>query len=527
MAALRLDRGRRSPLALAADAPPRRHRSRRRGWSPARALFGDAIARDGDGRRRPQRGSGVRARGRASGRSTCSPPRCERASTAATRSTLSFSWQVACLSEDCVPTGRSRQDRAAARPARRRGGRGDGRVAAAHGRAASRRPTRRRPTRRSGSRRQLPRPSYRVSPGGLALALDILAAALLGRGPARRPRAPRRRRRREEERLAALSPLERALLCAREAERRDPAIGARRSACSRACSAAATESLAGTASELAWSPRAAVGGAGRVTGRRRRARGGPEMSAIPLADARALRRPRAARTRSASCSRRSCSALAVATVLLAGQPRVRPLHICRPARTGSSCSTSPRASPRTRTRGSARRSPTSRRARAATASSCSRGPPIRLSLRAPCRRSWAARPVLHAAAAEESGLPPDVSAQPVDGHLQRRDAHLGGARARAQARPDGVGAAGRRARLRPRRRPGRREADDACGARLPARPHPAARDRAEPVPEDQQFFQKLLGKQGAITAARLPRRRRRCRSGSGGFPWLLRRSRSP
>ena len=41
-----------------------------------------------------------------------------------------------------------------------------------------------------------------------------------------------------------------------------------------------------------------------------------------------------------------------------------------------------------------------------------------------------------------------------------------------------------------------------------------------PSPEDQQFFQKLLGKQGAITAARLPQEASAV-SGSGGFPWLL------
>ena len=41
-----------------------------------------------------------------------------------------------------------------------------------------------------------------------------------------------------------------------------------------------------------------------------------------------------------------------------------------------------------------------------------------------------------------------------------------------------------------------------------------------PSPEDQRFFQKLLGKQGAITAVHLPRKASAV-SGSGGFPWLL------
>ena len=41
-----------------------------------------------------------------------------------------------------------------------------------------------------------------------------------------------------------------------------------------------------------------------------------------------------------------------------------------------------------------------------------------------------------------------------------------------------------------------------------------------PSPEDQQFFQKLLGRQGTITAARLPRQASAV-SGHGGFPWLL------
>ncbi|MGZ4381768.1 MAG: hypothetical protein ACXVZN_01330 [Gaiellaceae bacterium] len=41
-----------------------------------------------------------------------------------------------------------------------------------------------------------------------------------------------------------------------------------------------------------------------------------------------------------------------------------------------------------------------------------------------------------------------------------------------------------------------------------------------PSPGDQQFFQRLLGKQGTITAARLPQEASAV-SGRGGFPWLL------
>ena len=41
-----------------------------------------------------------------------------------------------------------------------------------------------------------------------------------------------------------------------------------------------------------------------------------------------------------------------------------------------------------------------------------------------------------------------------------------------------------------------------------------------PSPEDQQFFQRLIGKQGAITSAHLPSESSAV-SGRGGFPWLL------
>jgi len=41
-----------------------------------------------------------------------------------------------------------------------------------------------------------------------------------------------------------------------------------------------------------------------------------------------------------------------------------------------------------------------------------------------------------------------------------------------------------------------------------------------PSPEDQQFFQRLIGKQGAIVAAHLPSEASAV-SGRGGFPWLL------
>ena len=171
------------------------------------------------------------------------------------RSTLSFSWRVACLSEECVPEGRSRK--IVLPPVRLVGPAVAvkaswptltvvSRVSAKD--AAAARPPFRLET-------QLPRPAYRVSPSGLALALDLLAGALVVVAALLAGRElRRRRRRREEERLAALSPLERALLLAREAEQRDPVDRRKALGLLAHVLGGRDESLAGTAAELAWSP---------------------------------------------------------------------------------------------------------------------------------------------------------------------------------------------------------------------------------------------------------------------------------
>jgi hypothetical protein len=171
-----------------------------------------------------------------------------------THATLRFSWEVACLSEDCVPTRSSRQ--IVLPPVRLVGAAPAtvpwppltvvGRVSVKDAAAAT--PPFRLET-------QLPRPTYRVSPAGLPLALDFLAAALVLAGVLLVARElVRRRRRREEARLAALSPLERALLYAREAEQRGPVDRRKALGLLARVLGGRAESLAGTASELAWSP---------------------------------------------------------------------------------------------------------------------------------------------------------------------------------------------------------------------------------------------------------------------------------
>lgn len=170
------------------------------------------------------------------------------------RTGTGLAWTVACLSEDCVPGAAPR--RIVLPPVRLTGTASEtvpwpvltiaGRVTPKQ--AAAARPPFRLET-------QPPRPSYRVAPGTLALVLDIVAAALvlvaallLGLELARR------RRRREEERFAALSPLERALLFAREAERRGPVERRKALGLLARVLGVREEQLAGTASELAWSP---------------------------------------------------------------------------------------------------------------------------------------------------------------------------------------------------------------------------------------------------------------------------------
>ena len=171
-----------------------------------------------------------------------------------------FRWEVACLSEECVPSAKAHP--VALPPlrvtsVRRVGGRVTsiarwpalsitGRVSA--GEAAASPPPFRLET-------ELPPPSYRASPGTLEAIFDAVAAALvLAAGLLIARELVLLRRRREEERFALLSPLERALLLAREAQRRGPAD--RRRALSLLARVLRTTGsrLGGATAELAWSP---------------------------------------------------------------------------------------------------------------------------------------------------------------------------------------------------------------------------------------------------------------------------------
>ena len=176
------------------------------------------------------------------------------------RTAVELSWVVACLNEDCVPGGDGPR-RIALPPLRVSATRDDGttaravvrwppfqiegRVSRAEAGAAT--PPLRRET-------ALPPPSYRVAPGTLATAFDVLAAVLLAGAVLLGIRAlMRRRRRREEERLAALSPLERALLYARESEGRG-SDDRRRALGLLGRILGSASALGGSASRLAWSP---------------------------------------------------------------------------------------------------------------------------------------------------------------------------------------------------------------------------------------------------------------------------------
>ncbi|MGZ4381769.1 MAG: hypothetical protein ACXVZ3_10150 [Gaiellaceae bacterium] len=172
-----------------------------------------------------------------------------------TRTGSGLTWTVACLGADCAPGAGPR--RIVLPPVRLTGTVSEtvpwpvltiaGRVTPKEAAAAS--PPLRLET-------QLPRPSYRVAPDALALALDVLAGALVLAAVLLLARElARRRRRREEERLAALSPLERALVFAREAERRGPDERRKALGLLARVLGGREEQLAGTASELAWSPR--------------------------------------------------------------------------------------------------------------------------------------------------------------------------------------------------------------------------------------------------------------------------------
>lgn len=176
------------------------------------------------------------------------------------RTAVELRWVVACLNEDCVPGDTPRA--IALPPLRVTATRDDGTRAtavvpwpgvtiggrvsrAAAGEAIP--PLRRETT--------LPPASYRVSPGALAAAFDVLAALLLLAAALLGVRAlVRRQRRREEERLARLTPLERALVYARESERRGPDDRRRALGLLGRILGGTGSALAGSASQLAWSP---------------------------------------------------------------------------------------------------------------------------------------------------------------------------------------------------------------------------------------------------------------------------------
>jgi hypothetical protein len=145
------------------------------------------------------------------------------------RTEVTVHWDIACLDEDCVPGNGPRILRLPplrVSAPRRNGTRVvsvvswpavtvTGRVT--HGEAGAAVPPFRRET-------DLPRATYRLSPRLLAASLDGLAAALLLAGALLVLRQiVARRRHRAAERFARLSPLERALVYARESERRGPA----------------------------------------------------------------------------------------------------------------------------------------------------------------------------------------------------------------------------------------------------------------------------------------------------------------
>jgi len=167
-----------------------------------------------------------------------------------TRTKTGYSWTVACLSEDCVPGTAPR--RIVLPPVRVGSARAAWPVLTITSRVSTADAAKATPPFRLETR--LPQPSYRVAPGRLALALDTLAVALLlGAAWLLARELRRRHRKREEARLAAMSPLERALIFAREAESRGPAERRRALGLLARVLGDRDDRLAGTASELAWS----------------------------------------------------------------------------------------------------------------------------------------------------------------------------------------------------------------------------------------------------------------------------------
>lgn len=168
-----------------------------------------------------------------------------------TRTGTGYTWTVACLSEDCVPGAAPR--RIVLPPVRVGSARAAWPALTITSRVSTADAAKATPPFRLET--QLPRPSYRAAPGALALALDALAAALVAGAALLLARELRRRhRKRVEARLAAMSPLERALVYAREAESRGPVERRQALGLLARVLGGREDRLAGTASELAWSP---------------------------------------------------------------------------------------------------------------------------------------------------------------------------------------------------------------------------------------------------------------------------------
>ncbi len=173
---------------------------------------------------------------------------------------LRYRWEVACLSEDCVPSTAPRPVKLP--PLRLTATRRDGGSVSTSvpwpalsiaGRVSAKEAAATPPPFRLET--QLPAPSYRAAPRTLEIVLDSVAALLvLGALLLAARELARLRRRRFEERLAGLSPLERALLLAREAQRRGPDDRRRALGLLARVLGGPGSGLGGDASELAWSP---------------------------------------------------------------------------------------------------------------------------------------------------------------------------------------------------------------------------------------------------------------------------------
>lgn len=189
-----------------------------------------------------------------------SGPAVERRDLGGGKSAVDIRWVVACLDEDCVPGDVPR--RIELPPLRLSATRDDGSPATAVARWPVLTIAGRVSREEQGKavppfRRQveLPEASYRVSPDELARALRILAAVLLGAAGLIGARGLlRTRRRRQEQRLASLTPLERALLYARESEARAPADRRRALGLLGRVLGGSDSALGDQASTLAWAP---------------------------------------------------------------------------------------------------------------------------------------------------------------------------------------------------------------------------------------------------------------------------------